>query len=458
MVRPWSILPYGPGLNVRSSDACGRRCSSLTIGTMHRIGDIIDDRYELTRPLGLRQGAEMWEAEHRVAGRKVTLKIVPGESGTDPLLRKRLASEARAAAEIGHPSVVEVYDVGVTHENEAYLVMELLRGETLADILAREGAMQAEDACLVIMQVLAALEAAHAATVVHGDLKAENVILRKGRNGDLIAKVLDFGVTEVAPSANGFDPRADIQGVGGLLYEMLSGRSTVRQGSTARVNGSVPAGDTAQALVPAIPAGLARIVDQALVPASGRRIASMKELVTLLSPFAHSDKPPSLAPRDTMMPFLSPEARRSRGMARLERAVLGITEPKKPSARPNLVLIEGDKAVPSSDPPTNRQLNVEELLEPRIPRPPRTPQHFGSSAPRPAAADRGDRTERGGRQRKRSLMPLRRWKAARMPASRSDLHAAMPAMSPLARRIWSAGLLAVAGLGAGLLLARLLHL
>src|SRR6266542_1252365 len=413
---------------------------------MHRIGDIIDDRYELTRPLGVRQGAEMWEAEHRVAGRKVTLKIVPGESGSDSTGRKRLASEARAAAEIGHPTVVEVYDVGVTHENEAYLVMELLRGETLADILAREGAMQAEDACLVILQVLAALEAAHAANIAHGDLKAENVILRKGRNSELVAKVLDFGIAvEVPSTGDGFDPRADVQGVGALLYEMLSGRSQVRQGSSARANGSIPAGETAQALVPAIPAALARIVDQALAPVSGRRLASAKEMATLLGPFAISDKPPSLAPRDTMMPFLSPEARRSRGMARLERAVLGITEPKKPSARPNLVLIEGDKAVPSSDPPTNRQLNVEELLEPRIPRPPRTPQHFGSSAPRPAAPAERDRPERGGRQRKRSLMPLRRWKAARPAAMRADAIESIRAMSPLARRIWSAGLLAVAG-------------
>src|SRR5689334_24242872 len=158
---------------------------------MLRIGDIIDHRYQLTRPLGVRNGAEMWEAEHRLAGRKVTLKVLPGDS--DPLVRDRLVTEARVAAEIGHPSVVEVYDVGIGEGGLAYLVTELLRGETLADIVARQGALQAEDACQVMLQVLAGLEAAHSANVIHGDLRADDIVLRKGRNGQLVVKLLDFG-------------------------------------------------------------------------------------------------------------------------------------------------------------------------------------------------------------------------------------------------------------------------
>src|SRR3954466_1301174 len=142
---------------------------------MHRIGDIIDERYQLSRPLGVRQGAEMWEAEHQVVGRKVTLKLVTLEVNSDVVARRRLVCEARAAAEIGHASVVEIYDVGVTPEGVAYLVTEPLRGETLADVVARHGAMQPEDACHVMLQVLAGLEAAHAANIVHGDLRSESV-------------------------------------------------------------------------------------------------------------------------------------------------------------------------------------------------------------------------------------------------------------------------------------------
>jgi len=172
---------------------------------MHRIGDTIDHRYQLTRPLGVRYGAEMWEAEHRLAGRKVTLKVIPGDA--DPQARDLLVSEARAASEIGHPSVVEIYDVGVTDEGLAYLVTELLKGETLSDIVTRQGAMQAEDACQVMLQVLSGLEAAHSANVVHGDLRADDIVLRKGRSGQLVVKILDFGRLPAAPSSPPARPR-----------------------------------------------------------------------------------------------------------------------------------------------------------------------------------------------------------------------------------------------------------
>jgi hypothetical protein len=161
------------------------------------------------------------------------------------------------------------------------------------------------------------------------------------------------------------------------------------------------------------------------------------------------------------MPFLSQEARKTRGMARLERAVLGMPEPK-PSNRPNLFVIEGsqdNKVARITDRPskmpqvaTARALNEEDLIEPRIPRPPRTPKHVGGSVPRLISADRIDGS---GHSRRRSSMPHRRWKAARKQGR--ELQARSRVMSPVALRIWSAGLLAAAGLGAGLLLAHLLH-
>jgi serine/threonine protein kinase len=435
---------------------------------MHRIGDIIDERYQLTRPLGVRHGAEVWEAEHRLAGRKVTLKVVRSDDADEPSAHDLLVSEARAAAEIGHPSVVEVYDVGVTDDGRAYLVTELLRGETLADILVRQGVMQAEDACQVALQVLAGVEAAHAANIVHGDLHADGIVLRRGRNGQLIVKLLDFGrfsprsdSSEVHSAARAaarvVDTRADIQAVGAILYEMLTGHATARQDSVRAVQGnSGQMPEVAQSFVPAIPAALARVVDQALAADSGRGITSAKELASQLAPFAISDKPPSLAPRDTLMPFLSPEARRSRGMARLERAVLGMSE-SKASARPNLVLVEGtqDKARPSKIPqPSGRALEEDDLVAPRIPRPPRTPNHMGASVPRGGGKEKNE----GGRHsRRRSSMPPRRWKASRLKNANLTDARAKKAMSPLAMRLWSAGLLAVAGLGAGVLLGRLLH-
>lgn len=421
----------------------------------------------------------MWEAEHRISGRKVTLKVVAEETGNVAAARSRFTGEARLAAEIGHPGVVDVLDVG-TADGAAYLVMELLRGETLADIVTHQGAMQAEDACHVMLQVLGALEAAHAVGIAHGDLRSESVLLRRGRDGRLIVKLLDFGGSwrsadgsDAPPSAaraSGFDPRDDIQAAGTILYDMLTGRIGMRQGARAQASGSIPPPETAQALVPAIPAGLARVVDQAMSPGSGGRpLGSAREMAGLLSPFAISEQAPSLAPRDTLMPFLSPEARRSRGMARLERAVLGIAEPKeKTSVRPNLVLIEGAQEMMMnggraldgakrgvSDGP--RALPTQDLLSPRIPRPPRTPE-IGD--PRARGPRGNGRNESGNRGRKRNSTGHRRWRASRhsIGTRTSDLSSLQAAaMNRVMRRIWSAGLLAAAGMGAGLLLGHLLH-
>jgi len=418
----------------------------------------------------------MWEGEHQISGRKVTIKLVSAEGGVASA-RGRFAAEARMAAEIAHPGIVDVYDVGEA-DGAAYLVLERLRGETLADIIAHQGAMQAEDACHVMLQVLAGLDAAHAAGVAHGDLRAESVILRRGRDGKLIVKLLDFGgaAKSAAPESDpplsapraavDFDAREDVQAAGAILYDMLTGRVGIRQGARIQGNGSVPAPETAQALVPAIPAGLARLVDQAMGLGTGRSIGSAREMASLLSPFAVSEQAPSLAPRDTLMPFLSPEARRSRGMARLERAVLGLSEPKeKISVRPNLVLIEGtpDGALRPGDAPAKRStseaprgLPSQDLLSPRIPRPPRTPELGDPRAHLP----RTGRQEPGARWRKRNSVGHRRWRTSRhaLASRTSDLSSLQAAaMNRVMRRIWSAGLLAAAGMGAGLLLGHLLH-
>ncbi len=349
--------------------------------------------------------------------------------------------------------------MGVAEGGMAYLVTELLRGETLADIVASHGAMQAEDACQVMLQVLAGLEAAHVANVAHGDLHTDDIVLRKGRNGQLVVKILDFG----RASSDG-NALADIQAAGAILYEMLTGRSNVRQGAPARTAqgnaGEVP--EVAQSLVPAIPQALARIVDEALAveSAKGAGVSSAKRMAEELAPFAISDRAPSLAPRETLMPFLSQEARKSRGMARLERAVLGLENPR-PSARPNLFVIEGsqekvartDRPSRAPGPQAVRALESEDLIEPRIPRPPRTPRHIGGSVPRLIAADKID-----GLHRRKSSLTHRRWKASRTKhAQGAAAKKPTKGISPVARRIWSAGLLAAAGLSAGLLLARLLH-
>src|SRR5688500_8156900 len=113
--------------------------------------------------------------------------------------------------------------------------------------------MQAEDACHVMLQILAGLDAAHMARIAHDDLRPESIILRRGRDGQLIVKLLDFdnaaksgradseAPVSAARAQIGFDPNDDIQAAGAILYDMLTGRVGVRQGARAQGNGSVSA-------------------------------------------------------------------------------------------------------------------------------------------------------------------------------------------------------------------------
>ena len=120
-------------------------------------------------------------------------------------MQQRLVSEARAAAEIGHATVVKVYDVGVTPEGIAYLVSEPLRGETIADILGRQGALQNDDACRVTLALWSGLEVGARRGVTHGTLDADSVILRRGADEQLIVKILDFRM-EAACVSDAFPP------------------------------------------------------------------------------------------------------------------------------------------------------------------------------------------------------------------------------------------------------------
>jgi serine/threonine protein kinase len=330
---------------------------------VHRIGDIIDERYQLIRPLGIRQHAEWWEAEHQVVGRRVTLKLLHGDLADDPEVQQRLALESRAASEIRHPTAIEVFDVGVATDGEAFLVTEPLRGEMLSDIIARAGSLTPGDACRVAIEILGGLEAAHAAGIAHGSLTPSTVILRRDEDGKLVVKILDFGLDTCASA-----PACDVVAAGAILDQMLSKAD-------------------------ALPADLARIVGRARGAPPTERFADAKELADHLAPFAAPPNQSAIVPRNSLMPFLSPEARRSRAMARIDKAVLGDHErAERSSGGSNLVL----------------------LTPPTIPRAPRAPEHFASQ------------------------------NEPRRPTS-------------VASTGWTAGLLA-AGVAAGLLLARLLHL
>jgi eukaryotic-like serine/threonine-protein kinase len=214
--------------------------------------------YEIVSSLGAGGMGEVYRARDPRLGRDVAVKIISGEGPPSPERLQRFEQEARAVAALQHPHILSVFDVG-THEGRAYLVFELLEGETLRERLSR-GPLPARKAIEVTIQAAHGLAAAHAHGILHRDLKPENVVL--GHEG---VKLLDFGLakltepqaggeaTEATPLATdegiwvgtpGYvspeqlrglpaTPRSDVFALGAVLYEMLSGQRAFKGATKA---------------------------------------------------------------------------------------------------------------------------------------------------------------------------------------------------------------------------------
>ncbi len=211
-----------------------------------RLGRVVGSRYRLERLLGVGGMGSVYLATHVQVGKSFALKMLHNEGAEGSSARERFLREARVAATVKHPGIVDVFDVGETEDGEPYMVMELLHGESLADRL-RNGKLAPHRAMKIAREVLAALGAAHAKGIVHRDIKPQNIFLEE-RGGEDVARVLDFGIAkdlgaeasalthtgaavgtalymspEQATARKDIDARADIWAVGVVLYEMLVG-------------------------------------------------------------------------------------------------------------------------------------------------------------------------------------------------------------------------------------------
>lgn len=202
-------------------------------------GTTLGDRYRLLDLVAVGGMGSVWEAEDLRLQRRVAVKLPAGDvARAVPNLVERFAREASAAARLSHPNVATVFDHG--HDGDTpFIVMELLEGETLADRL-RRGPLPVDEATAITDEVAAALDAAHAAGVIHRDVKPANVMLTSGG-----VKVMDFGVATaewaqtltttgvlgtaayLSPEQAAGDPAvpaSDVYALGAVAYEMLSGR------------------------------------------------------------------------------------------------------------------------------------------------------------------------------------------------------------------------------------------
>jgi serine/threonine-protein kinase len=156
------------------------------------IGTLIDGRFEVIARLGQGGMGTVYRARQRSIGRDIALKLIDRKFETDVGAVKRFFREAKVASQLAHPNTVGVIEFGQGADGRLYLAMELVRGKTLFDVLAESGAMPLARIVKIGVQLCDALEAAHALSIIHRDLKLENVMLLDG-GADLI-KVLDFGL------------------------------------------------------------------------------------------------------------------------------------------------------------------------------------------------------------------------------------------------------------------------
>ena len=258
-------------------------------------GQVIGGRYRVLGKLGGGGMANVYLAEDATLGRRVAIKMLHRRFVEDPKFVERFRREAKAAAGLNHPNIVGVYDWGQADDRN-YIVMEYVEGETLKELIRREGRLGGRRAVEIALELLTGVGAAHARGVVHRDIKSQNILI----DGEGRAKVTDFGIaqagdpgmTEVgsilgtaqylAPEqARGepVDERSDLYSVGVVLYEMLTGRVPFRGDSAVtvalkHVNEPVP--EPAQ-FVPRLPPSLNRIILKALAKDPRHRYASADE-------------------------------------------------------------------------------------------------------------------------------------------------------------------------------------
>jgi eukaryotic-like serine/threonine-protein kinase len=271
-------------------------------GTMAR--QLVGGRYEIQGLLGSGGMGAVYRARDTELDEMVALKMLHGELVDDPAMLTRFRQEAKLARRVTHKNVARTFDIG-EHAGAKFLTMELVEGESLASFVASRGRLSPGEAVPILREVCAGMSAAHAAGVVHRDLKPDNVLL--GKDGRVV--VTDFGIAHALASggratktlggvvgtpeymapeqvegASDVDGRADIYALGAMMYELFTGQPAW-SGDTPYVIAAArlvrPPPDP-RAVLPSLPSGLAEVVMRCMAKERSARFATADELVVAL--------------------------------------------------------------------------------------------------------------------------------------------------------------------------------
>ena len=211
------------------------------------VGEVVGE-YRIDSVLGRGGMGYVYGAVHTVIGKRAAIKVLNRELSLNPEAVERFVTEARAVNQIGHPNIVDVFGFGATDDGRQFMVMEWLRGQTLAE-RQHEGPLDVPAICRILDAIASALEAAHAEHIAHRDLKPDNVFLSTIKGGGEAVKLLDFGIAKLLGTdevrmertRTGFmmgtpaymspeqargkdvDHRTDIYSLGVIAYELFCG-------------------------------------------------------------------------------------------------------------------------------------------------------------------------------------------------------------------------------------------
>ena len=242
---PACNAPFKAGANF--CGVCGSALSHIGPTDDPYIGATIGGRYVIQSIIGRGGMGDVYLAVHEQLGQRVAIKFLPERLSDQPEIVRRFFNEARSTCRVNHPNAVSLNDFGQSPNGALYIIMEYIEGEPLSAIVRRDGRLPLPTILDVTVQICDALYAAHEQSVIHRDLKPDNIMLTLGRGGRYRVKVLDFGIAKLLDegesgltqtgtvfgtpefmspeqaSGEPVDGRSDIYGVAMILYYLVCG-------------------------------------------------------------------------------------------------------------------------------------------------------------------------------------------------------------------------------------------
>jgi serine/threonine protein kinase len=231
-------------------------------------GALIAGKYTIERELAAGGMGKVFTAIQQPVNRRVVLKLMHAELVSNADMRERFLREAEAAGKLQHPNVVTIFDYGTTSEGVCFIAMEYIEGQSLQQLIERKGALPLDQTVQIIIQVANSLAEAHRKNIIHRDLKPDNIMVTTINEGELVAKVLDFGIAKMLDESKKLtaagtifgtpsymapeqgrglplDGRADLYALGCVMFAMLTGDAPFNEETAvaivmAHITGPIP--------------------------------------------------------------------------------------------------------------------------------------------------------------------------------------------------------------------------